>query len=197
MIRLYQPSDRDAVYDICVRTADAGEDSRHLYPDTLLMPSIFAGPYVTLEPSLAFVLDDGGPVGYVVGTADTETFVARYRSEWLPGLLPRYPPLTGPPTTPSEQMIALMHDPERMILPSLAAYPAHLHIDLLPSHQGKGHGRALMNRLFAALRERGVPGVHLGMATVNVRARGFYDRLGFEELPVPDPGPVTYLGMRL
>ena len=56
---------------------------------------------------------------------------------------------------------------------------------------------ALMNRLFAALREQGVPGVHLGMATVNVRARGFYDRLGFEELPVPDPGPVTYLGMRL
>jgi hypothetical protein len=32
------------------------------------------------------------------------------------------------------------------------------------------------------------------MLTVNVRARGFYDRLGFVELPVPDPAPLTYLG---
>jgi len=32
------------------------------------------------------------------------------------------------------------------------------------------------------------------MVTANVRARGFYDRLGFQLIPVPDPGPVTYLG---
>jgi hypothetical protein len=35
------------------------------------------------------------------------------------------------------------------------------------------------------------------MLTVNVKARGFYDRLGFAELPVPDPGPLTYLGRTL
>jgi hypothetical protein len=51
------------------------------------MPSIFAGPYVTLEPSLAFVLTDRGQaVGYVIDTANTTSFVDRYRSEWLPCL---------------------------------------------------------------------------------------------------------------
>jgi hypothetical protein len=36
--------------------------------------------------------------------------------------------------------------------------------------------------------------VHLSMLTSNRPARAFYDRLGFRELAVPDPGPVTYLG---
>ncbi|WP_285781578.1 hypothetical protein [Microbispora sp. NBRC 16548] len=32
------------------------------------------------------------------------------------------------------------------------------------------------------------------MLTVNTRASAFYDRLGFHEILVPDPGPVSYLG---
>ena len=87
-----------------------------------------------------------------------------------------------------------MHDPERLLVPELAAYPAHLHIDLPPDHKGQGLGRQLMTRLFGALAERGVPAVHLGMVTVNVGARKFYDRHGFHVIDVPDAGEVTYLG---
>ena len=45
-----------------------------------------------------------------------------------------------------------------------------------------------------ALHERGVAAVHLTMVSANTPARAFYDRLGFHEIAVPDPGPVTYLG---
>lgn len=38
---------------------------------------------------------------------------------------------------------------------------------------------------------------HLGMVTANTPARAFCDRLGFHEIPVPDPGTLTYLGLRL
>ena len=51
-----------------------------------------------------------------------------------------------------------------------------------------------MNTFLAALHDRGVPAVHLGMVTANRSARAFYDRLGFHEIPVDDPGPLTYLG---
>jgi ribosomal protein S18 acetylase RimI-like enzyme len=194
-VRPYRPEDRDALYDICVRTALDGGDSRQLYPDPELMPSIFAAPYAVLEPELAFVVDDGErAVGYVVGTADTAAFVKRFRNEWLPGLARRYPPPEREPVTPTEVMVGLMHLPERMLLPDLEQYPAHLHIDLLPSHQRMGHGRELMDALFAALRSAGVARVHLGMVTANTAARAFYDRLGFHEIPVADPGPLTYLG---
>ncbi len=190
-IRPYRVADRAALYDICVRTADAGGDARGQYSTDELMGDLFAGPYAYLEPELAFVVDDGGSaVGYVVGTADTASFVKSYRDEWITLLDGKYPVPPPPPRTPEQDMVALHYRPERMIVPELADYPAHLHIDLLPPYQGKGFGRRLIDVFQAKARA----GVHLGMVTANVRARAFYDRIGFTVLPVPDPGPLTYLG---
>nr|BFE85676.1 hypothetical protein GCM10020093_082770 [Planobispora longispora] len=155
-VRPYRPDDRAALYDICVRTAHEGGDSRHIYPDHDLMPSIFAAPYAELEPDLAFVVDDGErAVGYVLGTADTPAFVEAWRESWLPRMRERFPELSGPPATPSESMIDLMYRPERMIVPEVAGYPAHLHIDLLPEYQRKGLGRELMHAFLDALHRKG------------------------------------------
>ncbi|MEU1253640.1 GNAT family N-acetyltransferase [Streptomyces chartreusis] len=196
LIRLYRPGDREAVEDICVRTAHLGGDSRPHYRDPGIFPATFAVPYAVLEPDLAFVLDDGDgrAVGYVVGAADTPRFVAAFRTRWLPSAAGRFPLPEGPPRTPDEELVGLLHDPERMLVAEVAAYPAHLHIDLLPDWQGRGHGRALMRTLLKALGDKGVPAVHLTMVTANTPARAFYDRLGFHEIAVPDPGPVTFLG---
>jgi ribosomal protein S18 acetylase RimI-like enzyme len=193
-IRLYRPDDRAALYDICVRTADAGGDARGQYASDDLMGDLFAGPYAHLDPHLAFVVDDGGEVvGYVVGTADTADFVRRYRTEWIPLVGDRYPVPPPPPRTAEQDMVALHYNPERMLVEGLDGHPAHLHIDLLPAYQGRGFGRRLIDRFLATV---DAPGVHLGMLTANVKARGFYDRLGFTVLPVPDPGPLTYLGIK-
>lgn len=190
-IRPYRPADRAALYDICVRTADLGGDARGQYSNDELTGDLFAVNYAYLEPELTFVVDDGaGAVGYVVGTADTASFVKRCREEWIPLLDGKYPAPPPPPRSQEQDMVALHYWPERMILPELAEYPAHLHIDLLPPYQGKGFGRRLIDTFQAKARV----GVHLGMVTANVRARGFYDRIGFTVLPVPDPGPLTYLG---
>ncbi len=194
-IRPYRPSDRWVIYDICVRTADAGDDARGQYSTDDLMGDLFAGPYLEIEPGLAFVADDGGrAVGYVLGTPDTAGFVKQYADRWLPYFAGRYPEPPPPPRTPEQDMIALGYHPERMILPELAAHPAHLHIDLLPGFQRRGLGRRLIDRFLAAAAQAGAPAVHLGMLRTNVRARAFYDRLGFTPIDVPDPGPVDYLG---
>ncbi|GIF07993.1 GNAT family N-acetyltransferase [Actinoplanes siamensis] len=194
-IRPYRPSDKAAVYDICVRTADAGADARGKYSTDDLMGDLFAGPYAYLEPDLAFVLDDGGrAVGYVVGTSDTATFVKRHRAEWIPLIGDKYPVPPPPPRTPEQHMVALHYEPEHRIVPELRDWPAHLHIDLLPAYQRRGFGRRLITELERAAARAGATGVFVGMLTANVRARGFYDRVGYTVLPVPDPGPLTYLG---
>jgi ribosomal protein S18 acetylase RimI-like enzyme len=194
-IRAYRTADRPALYEICVRTADAGSDARGLWASDDLMPDLFVGPYLQLAPQLAFVLEDRGDiVGYAIGVADTPAFVAEYQASWIPLMAHRYPVPTRPASTPDEEMVELHHHPERLLIPELAGYPAHLHINLLPGHQGRGYGKALMSVLMPALDAAGAPAAHLGMLTANTAARGFYDRLGWHEIDVPDPGPLTYLG---
>ncbi|APU14973.1 GNAT family N-acetyltransferase [Actinoalloteichus fjordicus] len=193
VIRPYRPADRDAVYDVCRRTVFPRADAAEVHPD--LMADIFAGPYLHLQPELAFVLDDGErAVGYVIGAADTVSFAAEFAEVWLPMVADRHPPPGDLPHTPDEEMRTLLHAPGRMVHPVLADHPAHLHIDLLPQVQRSGYGRALMWTLLAALNARGVPRVHLGMVPENVAARAFYDRLGFEEITVPGAARGTYLG---
>ena len=197
-VRRYEPRDLAAVYDICVRTADVGGDARGKYRSDDLVPDLFTGPYVFLEPDFAFVLDDGNrAVGYVVGTPDTATFARAYRDRWIPRLADRYQVPASPALTPDDEMLALHYWPERMLWPGLSSYPAHLHIDLLPPFQHAGHGRRLMETFFAAVAQAGAVGVHVVVLAANVAALGFYDRLGFTRLRVEDPSPVVYLGRKL
>jgi len=193
VIRPYQPADREGVALVCLRTAAGGGDATGVYSDDTLMPEVFALPYVEYAPELAFVVSDGRRVlGYVIGVADTAAFIEWWKREWTPGFAARHPSPGAPtghaPGFTEAELIDAGTNPERMRIPELDDYPAHLHIDLLPELQGQGYGRRLIDALRAALAERGVPAVHLGMDAANTGARAFYDRLGFHELPSSRPG---------
>ncbi|HEX5402878.1 MAG TPA: GNAT family N-acetyltransferase [Pseudonocardiaceae bacterium] len=194
VIRPFRPADRDGIYDVCLRTADGGQDATALYRDPELVGDIFAGPYAYLEPDFAFVLDDGGQVtGYVLGAPDSTRFAEAMREKWLPLVGAKHPEPAGPPADRDEEMAYLLHHPELMVHAKLADYPAHLHIDLLPGYQRSGHGRRMMATLLTALHTAGVPAVHLAMLTTNTQARAFYDRLGCHEIDMGDD-LLTYLG---
>ncbi|SDU41064.1 GNAT family N-acetyltransferase [Jiangella alkaliphila] len=182
IIRPYEPADTDALYDICLRTGDNGGDATALFADPRLIGELFVGPYVRYEPSLAFVVDDGAPAGYVLGARDTVTFEQRCEREWWPPLREKYPPGSFPDGTRDAYYVERLHESRTADPAIVAEYPAHLHIDLLPRTQGRGMGRALMERLLAALHEAGAPAVHLGVGAANTRAIAFYERMGFATL---------------
>jgi ribosomal protein S18 acetylase RimI-like enzyme len=193
-IRRYRESDRAAVYDICVETAGAGKGVRGRYSTDDLVPDSAAGPYLFLEPEHAYVLDNGErAVGYVIGTADTAQFVAAYQQRWLPRLLARYQPLSGPPVTEQDQRIDSMFHPQRLLLPELEPYPAHLHINILADQRGSGHGRALLDTFLASVAAVGVKSCHLLVRHANLNARQFYTRLGWQPIDVPDSDAGIYL----
>ncbi|MGH3716659.1 MAG: GNAT family N-acetyltransferase [Micromonosporaceae bacterium] len=199
VIRRYRSADRDALYRICLATGDSGGDATGLYADPDLLGDVYVGPYLELEPSLAYVLDDGAPAGYVLGALDTAAFEARAEREWWPPLRRRYPappdPADRPQWTPDQRLIDLIHHPRRTAPEVTAAYPSHLHVDLLPRAQSGGNGRRLMDTLLAALRETGSEGVHLGVGRRNERAVAFYRKLGFTEIvSLPD---ALVFGLRL
>jgi hypothetical protein len=71
---------------------------------------------VTLQPDLAFVVEKGDRVaGYIVATADTRSFVNRYRDEWLPGFAAKYS-LVEPSISVEERMIRQGYKPESRTL---------------------------------------------------------------------------------
>src|SRR6266508_3691476 len=95
-IRPYRSDDLDALYDVCVRTADKGDDLTGHLVDPMLPGHVYAGPYGVFEPESAFVVADAeGVGGYVIGTTDTSAFEARLEAEWFPSLRAKYPEGSG------------------------------------------------------------------------------------------------------
>lgn len=179
-IRPAVPDDLPAIYEICLRTGDAGGDATGSYDDPLLLGHVYAGPYAVHEPSLAYVAEDAqGVAGYVLGASDVIEFGRWLEHDWFPPLRSSYP-IDGDYRETDRRLVELIHAPSG---PSsfAASHPSELHIDLLPRCQGTGAGRTLIDTLLEALRLAGSPGVHLGVDPDNANAAGFYRHLGFEE----------------
>ncbi|HYK30453.1 MAG TPA: GNAT family N-acetyltransferase [Streptosporangiaceae bacterium] len=193
-IRRYRASDRDDVYDVCVRTGAAGQDARGRYSTDSLLGDIYAGPYLHIAPEHAHVLDNGErSVGYVIGTPSTREFVAAYLADWLPRMRGTYAPPAGTPASDEERKLADMFGPEHMLRPELEPHPAHLHINLLPDYQGAGHGREMMATFLDSVAAVGARSCHLTVRAANTGALRFYDKLGWRRIEVADPGPSIFL----
>ena len=182
-IRSYKSADTSAVYEICLKTGNSGQDATHLFSDPLVLGHIYVGPYMEFEPQSVFILeDDQGPCGYIMGVLDSQTYYQWMHSEWLPKIRVDYKKPTGDPDTWNEtEKITnlLFHPVSQRLLPD---YPAHLHIDLLSRAQGKGQGKLLMDRFIDYLKYNKIPGLHLELSSNNDRAFNFYRKYGIEEL---------------
>lgn len=183
MIRIERAglADMAGVYRVCRMTGDVGEDATPLYPDPDLCGHVWAGAYLAPAGGTRLVaVDDAGVAGYIISTDDTLAFDAWAEEHWWPPLRARYP--RSDEDSPSARLIRRIHQPEVRDPGIVAAYPAHFHIDLLARTRGSGMGRALIERLLAELRERGVSGVHMGVDARNANALSFYEHLGFRAL---------------
>ena len=185
-IRSARPGDEPGAYYVCLKTGNYGKDGEPFYredPDAL--GRIFVGPYLAYEPELSLILEDQeGICGYALGAYDSRAFFARYEAEWRPGLCARFPEPSGDPTqlTRVQQVHSWYHHPDYFMPEPYDHYPSHLHIDLLERARGRGYGRRMLEEVMSQLRQRGSPGAHLGLSTLNTPAFGFYQRLGFREL---------------
>jgi ribosomal protein S18 acetylase RimI-like enzyme len=181
-IRPAVATDTEALYEICLKTADSGEDATALFSHSRLPGYIWSVPYAALEPDFAFLLtDEGVAAGYVVGTGDSAAFSCRLEAEWWPHVRQEIAGLK--PARPLDAMaMDRIVNPEEHLAWLATDYPAHLHINLLPAAQSSGWGRRMIETELAALKAAGVAGVHLGVSPTNERAKGFYRHVGFEDI---------------
>lgn len=174
-------ADMAGVYRVCRLTADAGKDATSHYDDPDLPGHVWAGPYLArMRGTQLVAVDEAGVSGYMLSADDTLAFDAWAEEYWWPPLRTRYPRVDD--ETPAGHAIRAIHRPERRSSAIVEAYPAHFHIDLLARTRGSGMGRALVEHLLVDLREREVPGLHVGVDGRNANAIGFYEHLGFRIL---------------
>lgn len=197
LIRPYQPADREALYDLCLRTASGGTGVQGRVTNDDLLGDVFAGPYVDHDPALVLMVeDDEGPVGYLVGTADTREFVRWFTAERLPGFAAKYADV-DPDSFEAGYVESGLH-PERMLVPEVDAYPPHLHMNLLARARRQGFGRQLLVGFAGLLLDRGIERFHLTPSTSNPGSLRFYEAVGFAYLDSSTPrAPVLGIECRV
>lgn len=181
-IRTACPSDETSILDICLRTADRGQDGSHCYSDPRLPGFVWALPYVRLCPENAFVLTRGDDVmGYCVAAPDTKAYEERLEGEWWPMLKAMLQGFVAR-TEQDRNVLAYILDAPRTPNEVTDPYTAHLHINLLPELQKGGYGSMLISHQLRALERSGAVGVHLGVDPRNEGVTGFYGKFGFIEI---------------
>lgn len=178
-------SDLDAVYDISLLTGNAGRDATSLYVDPKLMGHIYAAPYLILDRTIGYVVENQKQVlGFVLGAANTRDFEAQLEDRWWPKLRRDYPwpgKVQGEMTA-DQKRICMIHRPDVVPERVIQAFPAHLHMNLLPEIQGKGVGTALLNLWVDAARNASVSAAHVRVNAKNTSGLAFWKSRRFQPL---------------
>jgi GNAT superfamily N-acetyltransferase len=195
-LRDYTPADLSALYNICLTTGASGGDASAQHSAPELIGHLYAAPYGVLEPQHVLVAEDEfGVAGYIVGTFDSEGFVARLERDWWPALRQRYAAPSAALTEADRERIAAINSPDLTPADIVADYPAHIHMNLRPRLRGQRVGTALLEAWVAKARAAGVRGIHLGASAINSGGIAFWQRSGF--VPLRTVGGTVWMGMKL
>lgn len=204
-VRPYRPGDRSTVRRICYLTGFMGEPVEWMWADEESFADMFSGYYTDREPASLWVADlDGEVQGYLLGCVDST-------NAWNPVAVAARHALRRGIAFRRGTAGTLWRGVGDVVVDVVTgrvrprdyeftdpAYPAHLHINLLPEARGRGLGGMLVRRWLDELRRLGVPGCHLQTMAENTAAIAFFEAMGFriEGRPVPAPGERTRSGDR-
>jgi|SRR5579859_647842 len=185
-LRPFHRDDLEALYAISLATGEAGQDASHLHDDARLIGHIYSAPYALLAPDLAIVaIDDEGVAGYVVGALDTHAWEETLERLWWPELRRRY---ADPAAAPREswshdqRRAYIIHHPGRTPGVVVAAFPAHIHLNLLPRAQRRGIGSSLLRSWLQRAAARGATAAHVAVSRANAGGLKFWESRGFAAL---------------
>lgn len=195
-VRKVKPEDKKVISRICFQTSDKSGDRKYQN----LVGLHWAVPYLRFEKDHCFVVvgEENQPLGYVLAAVNARAFRRNYNRRMKTEIheeLKKQKPLFSLWEFSREYLLSPRYL-ENLPSGTDREYPAHLHIDIDPEHQGRGLGGLLMDVLLEDLGKIECPGVHLGVGSENGAAIRFYERYGFKLLKKRIMG-VSYYGLKL
>lgn len=184
----YEDKYRDAVRRCVYDTGYGGRSAKFIFTDRELFADFLTLYYTDYEPEHSWLgLVDGEPAGYMLGSIDTAACDRIMKKEVYPKILKKL--LRGGYRMDRLNVRYIRRALQQLLRreltsPPLGMYPAHLHIDLFKQFRRNGLGTRLIHTWLDTLREKGVPGVHLGTSSAHNESLPFYRKLGFQQYAV-------------
>lgn len=165
--------------------------------------AVYLDPYLDSAPESLFVATvDGVLVGYLTGCLDSPEFPSE--SARMDRAVPEHRLIVK--ARPAAFFARALLDTAQAAIrraPTAGEFddprwPAHLHINMLPSARSTGAAAGLMQRWFDRLDASGSPGCYLQTLVESTRAVRFFRRMGFTEHgPTPLVPGLRHNGQRL
>jgi ribosomal protein S18 acetylase RimI-like enzyme len=194
IIREARIEDIEDLSKVALSTAMAGKDGEEFFCNKDLISQYYCEPYIRYNSKYCFVLEENGKAcGYTVGAVDSKDFFKWFNENWLIKLRVQY--ANSKAISDEEDRILKMLKEDVEFSTLFEEYPAHLHINISKSLQGRGVGKQLILSLLKKMSEENVKGIHLGVALTNDKAIGFYKHLGFKIIEEKTWG--YYMGLKL
>ena len=184
-IREYSSGDIEAVRQICSETGFLGNSIENIIDYKDLFIDLDINYFLNDKNTCIYVATDREKVvGYVILTPDimrykklsTKYYIYRVFLDVIRFRLFRK----------KEYMyyvrLFIYYLKGEFTLPEFDEYPAILHINVAPGHQGRGIGKMLFDAMFECLRKFNSPGIQLQTTSANENSVGFFKKFGFEEL---------------
>jgi ribosomal protein S18 acetylase RimI-like enzyme len=187
LVRLYETTDRQAVWDIACDTADRGKPVENFFPDREIVAQILMRYYTDYEPQALWVAEcDKKVVGYLSGCLDSSRYTSVMAWRIMPGCVTRAV-LRGLLWRKETLRIfragikSILRGGVRSDMP-MADYPAHMHINLRDGFRGQHLGRRLIDNFMHQAISAGVKGIHASVLEDNLQACKFFSQSGFSVL---------------
>jgi GNAT superfamily N-acetyltransferase len=150
--------------------------------DECLVSDLLLLPYLRYTPETVWVADHGGQVvGYLTGCLDTVR-LDRLRPWILAPRLFRHlvlrRRLVQPPTRALLRYGLQSRFVHREFQREATPWPAHLHLNIAPAHQGTGAGGRLMRHFLQKAKNAGSAGIHV--TTSSPHGPSFFEHYGFQ-----------------
>lgn len=165
-IRPYEPADREAVRDICRRTAYHNLGSDKVFEDGELFADYFTSYYTDYEPESCLIAElDGQIVGYLTGSVFTRRMFRVMGRRIVPSVILRmlFRTLTGqyrkPETLRAVKWFLTRSWREGLPVP-IDEYPTHYHCNVLREAIGRNVYSTMAFTFLDMAEARGSTGIH-------------------------------------